>query len=874
MIQPDAESPPAAASTGGPAAALHPGDAPTLRGPEPGQRVFGRYGLEKILGRGGMGVVWAAFDETLRERVALKFLPDAVRWDPAAFDDLKAETRRARSLTHSNIVRIHDFVEDSSAAAISMELVDGKTLTDIRLEKAHKIFEPADIAPWLPQLCAALDYAHAQAKVVHRDLKPANIMLTRDGMVKIADFGVARSLADSITRVSMMSAGTLVYMSPQQAMGEEPSPSDDIYSLGATLYELLTGKPPFHTGDVRVQLFQRKPDSLIARRKSLGVPSAGDVPPAWENTIAACLAKEADHRPATTGEIAVKLGRALRAPPVRARIVSRRPTRRELLLATLALVLGWSALTSTRFSPVPPNQRGEDQALQQDSAPRPFITEKTAPFPSDATRALAAWNLDGDARDASGHGFDGSVGRAVPTTDRFGRIDHAMRFNGDAEVVLPDAPDLRWSGAQPFAAAIWVWPEDGGQNDGAFWSYAGDAVHSLHWALAFQRGRVMATLTRMHTSRHGEAVELTSAAALSTRAWHHVALVSDGSALALYIDGARAVAGPLGVAATAVAPTRVDFRLARPERLSPWAFAGALDDARVWKRALSPEEIVRLASREPPPWFGFSHGAYRDTDDLSAALAAEFGPAARLADWDELTRLHADDTAAWADEIGFRLEMGGMWAQRASGVRFDDKRHYMVQRFSGVRPDYYGAHAELGGMVLALGSWYGNRSRLLVAAPASAPQTETLAAAPDGVIRRGRLRDASRRALALTWRARLTLPAAGGEVVAMIACLRLQDGREWRAVCRSEAPGTMALALGDGGASERTRQVNIAYGECDFTLVARDGRLHLRAVTAIGANLVFQETLSTEALVLADVTSLELSAPPTAGVTKSVLILE
>jgi serine/threonine protein kinase len=212
-----------------------------------------------------MGVVWRARDQVLGEEVALKFLPDAVRWDPGAYEDLKGETRRARQLTHPNIVRIHDFVEDSGSAAISMELVEGATLTALRLTRPAKVFSPDEIAAWLPQLCAALDYAHGEARVVHRDLKPANLMLTGDGRLKVADFGVARSMADSITRVSMMSAGTLVYMSPQQAMGEEPSPADDLYALGATLYELLTGKPPFHTGDVRLQLFQRRPDSIAAR---------------------------------------------------------------------------------------------------------------------------------------------------------------------------------------------------------------------------------------------------------------------------------------------------------------------------------------------------------------------------------------------------------------------------------------------------------------------------------------------------------------------------------------------------------------------------------------------------------------------------------
>jgi serine/threonine protein kinase len=395
--------------------------------------VFARYVLQGILGRGGMGVVWRAHDETLGEDVALKFLPDAVRWDPAAFDNLKVETRRARQLTHPHIVRIHDFVEDAGGAAISMELVDGSTLSELRLARANKIFETADLTPWLPQLGAALDYAHTQARVVHRDLKPSNVMLARDGAIKVTDFGVARSLADSVTRVSMMSAGTLVYMSPQQAMGDEPAPADDVYALGATLYELLTGKPPFHTGDVRLQLFQRKPDGLAARRKMLGATGA-EISSAWEKTIAACLAKAPEERPRTVSEIAERLCAPQRTPAKR----PRRPTRREILLGTLVLALaGWSGLSPARFH-------------LGSSAP------VAAGFPSDATRALAAWNFDGDARDGSGHGLDGESTRAVPAQDRFGRIDRALHFNGNALVDVRDSPQLHWSGADAFTAAVWV----------------------------------------------------------------------------------------------------------------------------------------------------------------------------------------------------------------------------------------------------------------------------------------------------------------------------------------------------------------------------------------------------------------------------------
>jgi len=127
--------------------------------------------------------------------------------------------------------------------------------------------------------------------VVHWDLKPANLMVTLGGKFKVADFGIARSLVDSMSRVSVnvgSSSGTLVYMSPQQAMGEPSSALDDIYALGATLYDLLTGRPPFYTGNVYEQLKERVPTSVCERRVEL---NAGKelIPTEWEETIMACL---------------------------------------------------------------------------------------------------------------------------------------------------------------------------------------------------------------------------------------------------------------------------------------------------------------------------------------------------------------------------------------------------------------------------------------------------------------------------------------------------------------------------------------------------------------------------------------------------------
>jgi len=295
----------------------------TQRVPSPGHKVFQRYTLKKILGRGGMGVVWLAHDDKLDRNVALKFLPDVVVHDPRAIDELKKEARRNLDLTHPHIVRIYDFVDDNEGAAIAMEYVKGDSLSKLALSQPDGTFTLNRIRPWVQQVCAALTYAHEEAKVVHRDLKPANLMLDGQDRVKITDFGIARSIAESVSRVSAQagSSGTPSYMSPQQMMGELPSVADDVYSVGATLYELLTGKPPFYTGDVIAQVQGKVPPTVSQRRRELGLvdpPLGGPfITPDWEETIAACLAKEREDRPESAADVAERLGLKERDQKVR-----------------------------------------------------------------------------------------------------------------------------------------------------------------------------------------------------------------------------------------------------------------------------------------------------------------------------------------------------------------------------------------------------------------------------------------------------------------------------------------------------------------------------------------------------------------------------
>ena len=211
-------------------------------------------------------------------------------------------------MTHPHIVRIYDFMRDDLTAAISMEFVSGDTLSNRRADQPQNIFSIQQLSPWVEQICSGLHYAHTKAQVVHRDLKPANLMLDAVGDIKITDFGIARSISDSVSRVSAVcNSGTPVYMSPQQMMGEKPCVADDIYAFGATLYELLTGRPPFHSGNVVLQVREKMPPSMAARRAELEI-TGEPFPPEWERTIAACLAKEPAGRPESMLKITEALG--------------------------------------------------------------------------------------------------------------------------------------------------------------------------------------------------------------------------------------------------------------------------------------------------------------------------------------------------------------------------------------------------------------------------------------------------------------------------------------------------------------------------------------------------------------------------------------
>lgn len=317
------------------------------RGVVAGTQLFQRYTLQKVLGHGGMSVVWLALDDRLERLVALKLVPESACFNPAACEDLKRETQKSLPLTHANIVRIFDFIADEGMAAIPMEYVDGAPLSCARVEKRSRCFGVPEVVPWITSLCDALAYAHESVGLIHRGLRPANMMLNSRAHLKITDFGIASSLHGSMSRGNVcIPAETMHYMSPQQMLGEDPSPSDDIYALGATLYEMLSSKPPFYNGDVAAQVREVLAPPINQRRVTLGI--AGDpIPKHWEETIAACLAKQAEQRPRSAAEVASRLRLGGTVCLTVAREIPKPVLQRYVKLGTLAACVG--ALVAAPF---------------------------------------------------------------------------------------------------------------------------------------------------------------------------------------------------------------------------------------------------------------------------------------------------------------------------------------------------------------------------------------------------------------------------------------------------------------------------------------------------------------------------------------------
>lgn len=348
-----------------------------------------RYEVLDALGDGGMGMVYRVRDRETNEVLALKLLRPEIARDPAMMERFKNEIRLAHRITHKNVCRIYDFNRVGDLAYFTMEFVDGESLRNY-LKRAGKL-TPERTVDLARQIATGLIEAHAQG-VVHRDLKPENVMLGRDGLVKLLDFGIARALgSDTTTARTIM--GTPEYMAPEQSQGKPVDQRVDIYALGLILYESLTGRRAFSGATpVEIALKQLK-DKPLPPRKFLPV-----TPPHLEAVVLRCLEKEPARRFSSAAELlrALTLPDALAKPAPRSRKVAL-----YMALGVIVVLIGYK-VANRAGSPDVPVQSDETATNMPDQRqiPEELITLFEAAKKGDAAaqERVGRLYLDGPER--------------------------------------------------------------------------------------------------------------------------------------------------------------------------------------------------------------------------------------------------------------------------------------------------------------------------------------------------------------------------------------------------------------------------------------------------------------------------------------------
>lgn len=265
---------------------------------QPGEILAGRYALETVVGRGGMGEVFRATDRALGREVAVKVLPRHLLGDERATQRFRREAQLAASLHHPHTVTVHDVVTGEGVEAIVMELVDGPTLADVLVDTGPMPWDRA--LRVAASVAAALEAAHSRG-LVHRDVKPSNVLLTSDDTVKVTDFGIARTVEASQT-VTGTVYGSVPYLAPEQALGDPTDARTDVYGLGCLLYEMLTGRPPYVADDAVGTVYQHlHADPIPPSERNPNVPTFVD------DIVLPALERDAELRYQTAGGFAAVL---------------------------------------------------------------------------------------------------------------------------------------------------------------------------------------------------------------------------------------------------------------------------------------------------------------------------------------------------------------------------------------------------------------------------------------------------------------------------------------------------------------------------------------------------------------------------------------
>lgn len=274
----------------------------------------GRYELHRRLGRGGMAEVYLARDQMLDRAVAVKVLFPALATDPGFVERFRREAQSAAGLNHPNIVGVYDWGEANGTYFIVMEYVEGESLAE--MIQAQGRVAPDRAAEIASDIAAALGFAHRNGGVIHRDVKPGNVLITPEGTVKVADFGIARAISDSsdqnLTKTGSV-MGTATYFSPEQARGAGVDPRSDVYSLGCVIYEMVTGRPPFQGENAVAIAYKHVQEAPVSPR--LVDPA---IPDTLEAITLKCLAKNPDNRYPSAQDLRADLTRYLQGARIMA----------------------------------------------------------------------------------------------------------------------------------------------------------------------------------------------------------------------------------------------------------------------------------------------------------------------------------------------------------------------------------------------------------------------------------------------------------------------------------------------------------------------------------------------------------------------------
>ena len=321
-----------------------------------------RYRLERRLGVGGMATVQLAFDTRLERNVAVKLLAEHLADDSSFVSRFRREALAAARLVHPNVVQVFDFGLDDETHRnfIVMEYVDGHSCAELLRDRGT--LAPDEAVEILAQSCRGLDYAHRHG-VVHRDVKPGNLMRSRDGMVKLADFGIAKAAEQSdITKVGSV-LGTAAYLAPEQARGEPAGPASDMYALGVVAYQLMAGRLPYDAASL----------TDLARLQESGPPPRLDeiepgVPAALGAAVARALHRDPGQRDSDASEMETALRDGLRGRPPAGTASWAAEDDTEA-----TRILTGTAATSAmpRTSQAPPRRRMEPIDEPAAAAPRP-----------------------------------------------------------------------------------------------------------------------------------------------------------------------------------------------------------------------------------------------------------------------------------------------------------------------------------------------------------------------------------------------------------------------------------------------------------------------------------------------------------------------